>query len=277
MRGRTAIVAACNLALALALGPASAQSPPLSKFSISVAWTGAPPERVYVDVAGTPIRLDQQGTAFVGTAPFGDVRLARAAVLVAGYSDGAEVTLPLRFTQKSPKMDLRIYNGPGLRCIEDDYGVLERGAHNYTVLLRSYFQAKQLAMSGACLSDLARARVVRAWFDRSAELADLHDHIDLDQQAKSELERFPSHAAHARVTSRRLAARYSGIDYQLSLALSRAGDVEAAVEVNEALTERLLSDPGLAVSVERFQHVDTDRLAIDLANFEGRLASRSDR
>lgn len=261
MRPSGAVAALVLAGLGLA-GPVGGQPAPAQDFSITATSSGAEqPTQMWVEQGPQRIPLTASGGAYVGSVPRSGVMTVRGANLVAEYGR-EQITLPVRFVPGKPAMILAIQNPELLPCVHARVAQLEAPGASYGAQLSAYYQARRLAQSRTCGPTMER-RVVKAWFDRSYTLAKENDHIALDAEAAKALKAIPQHQAYARIMEQRMASRLVQLDYAYQMALLGAGEYAAAVEVNDALTERLQEDTTLASAAAEYQNLTVDRLQLD--------------
>lgn len=266
-RRAKAIAAALIAAPGLALAFAPAAGPAPAPFEIEAGWRSeTEPGRMWIERGPDRVDLAKQGAAYRAQTAHQELTSSQA-LLVAQFGT-REVSLPIRFTPAKPKMAFTVQDGPVVPCTDAQVRRLEAPGPTYTAQVDAYFRARRLAKEGDCGS--IRQRVVKAWFDRSFALADSHDHITLDVEAKDELMKYPGQANYASVMASRALTRLVQIDYGYQQALVEDGAWAEAAEVNAALVERLDADQGLALAAAQYQGVTDERLTLDRDFIEAR-------
>lgn len=272
-----------GLGLALVLvalqggAPSGARSAPGAGpvFEITTTWSGeAEPTAMWIEQGPSRVNLTLAEGVFKASAPFGSTLLTRRATLVAAYGDEL-VTLPVRFVPSAPTMRFSIHAARPTSCVDSAIRRLEAPGSAYSAQVQAYFTAKKMAVltgASACAT-VTRARVVKAWFDRSYILARDNAHIAIDTDAAAALKAIPAHRAYAERMEREIMTRAAGLDYNATRQMARAGEFAAALATNQALTRSLEADPDLAQAVAEVQRIDGERLSLDRDYLTARVES----
>lgn len=265
---RTGVLALGALALdagAQSFAQSTPGATPGPAFEITATWSGDDePTAMWIEQGPSRLALTRSGQAFSGRAPIGAVLLTRRATLVAAYG-GELVTLPVRFVPSDPVMEFSVHAARPTACVDSAIRRLETPGSTYSAQVQAYFTAKKLvALTGrsACVP-LTRARVVKAWFDRSYSLARDNAHIAIDTEAAEALKKIPAQQAYAERMEREILTQGFGLDYNASRRLAAHGAFVEALATNQALTQSLEADDALAQAVAEVQKVNAARLSMD--------------
>jgi hypothetical protein len=175
--------------------------------------------------------------------------------------------IPIRLTRLLTSVDLQIRKTAAPKCLEPNLQIIEKSGQADDHRFKAYLLARDLFYLGgqdACGS-FNKDRVIKAWLERSYDLATNVDYVDLDPDAVDAAKaRFGEAYAKPRVDQvkgyevqllqdRKLTAirlrNYSGaISLQELIASMTSNDsVAKAVETHQGLTVKQIKDDGLYI------------------------------
>jgi hypothetical protein len=216
---------------------------------VDVYWaSNSQPQTISVDVDnGRSIADLQMDTAnkvhFIGQVGLADnvvTKLFIPGLITAGYSDGAEETVPIKFGPGISVIRMRIFHPAALDCGNETVRTIEQSASDPDLLLKRYITARALYRMGGCGSYQVR-RVIKAWFDRSYGLAILRPFFRLDDDARDEAQKIlPSYVDNY---VQQVNGNNVKILNDVKLDLAKQGEYDAATKINSTLLNALEENP----------------------------------
>lgn len=187
----------------------------------------------------------------------------RRGKIEASYDNEAGAYIPIRLTRLLTSADLQIRKTAAPNCLEPNLKIIERSAQADEHRFKAYLLARDLYYLGGTdpCGPFQRDRVIKAWLDRSYDLASSVDYIDLDPDAvEAAKQRFGENYVKSRVD------QVKGYEVQLlqdrKVLAIRSGNLSGAASL-QVLMEAITSDKGVAKAVETYQGLTVKQIGKD--------------
>jgi hypothetical protein len=241
--------------------------------ALSVRWSGARPDRVYIQTSSGEKEVDYNSAqkVYVGQFPPAAKPFARWTIIAVYGSDAVPILLNVDYSQ--PKVEFTLPRpAPPTACNKFAVARVEKAQDNPDGSLRSALEARMLtAIPSPDDCDLAlRRRTVIARAERMLELAKRAPYFAVDPQLLAEARQFKS----AYAALQQAAGLEAKAMYDRQLEALADGQLELAAKVNDQMQERLKAEPLMAEAFET-QKIGLGRLVADQALLSARIGMGS--
>lgn len=255
--------------LLLATLPAHGQQ---AATTVNVQFYALPPKEVYVTLNKSEqdgqqrLPLTARQSSWSADLPWNvQAKLEiRRGKIEASFPDPASgAYIPIRLTRLLSSADVQLRKTAAPNCLEANLRIIERSAQSDEHRFKAYLLARDLfylAAPDPCGS-VQKDRVIKAWFDRSYDLATSVDYVDLDPDA---IDAARATLGEAYVKNRIDQVR--GYEVQLlqdrKLIAIRKGNLGGAASLQE-LIAKMTSDEAIAKAVQTHQGLTPKQIEKD--------------
>lgn len=187
----------------------------------------------------------------------------RRGKLEASYDNEAGAYIPIRLTRLLTSADLQMRKTTAPNCLEPNLKIIERSAQADEHRFKAYLLARDLYYLGGSdpCGPFQKDRVIKAWLERSYDLATSVDYIDLDPDAvDAAKQRFGENYVKSRIDQVR------GYEVQLlqtrKLAAIQTRNLSGAASLQE-LIAAMTSNEAIAKAVETHQGLTVKQITND--------------
>ena len=181
----------------------------------------------------------------------------------ASYDSEAGAYIPLRLTRLLTSVDLQLRKTTSPNCLEPNLMIIEKSAQLDEHRFKAYLLARDLYYLGGSdpCGPFQRDRVIKAWLERSYDLATSIDYIDLDPDAVAAAkQRFGENYVKPRIEQVR------GYEVQLlqdrKVLAIRKRDLSGAASLQDLITS-MTSNASIAKAVETHQGLTVKQIEKD--------------
>lgn len=269
------VVAAFVLTIATpVIGSAHAQT---NARTVSIAWSGNQPSQVYIDRDGTrdTLHLDDQQGVFTRTLQIAEPQVA--ATIAAEYSSEETASLPVYLLDRRPTLSVTFHRATSLPCSHGTVTRLEQSSNNFQTTLQAYFDARALALRtgpNRCGSAI-RPRVIKAWYDRSYDLAGRNPNFRIDPDAEREFngesQLTQLHPNYTALYARRLDAAELRWTFADAVDAGRQQDFRTSALLLRRIQVSLATNDELRRDTLAFEDLSTELVSTQLVRAEGAM------
>lgn len=242
--------------------------------TLSITWSGDQPSQVYVDRDGLreTLHLDDQQGVFTRTLQVAEARVD--ATIAAEYAADETASLPVYLLDYRPALAVTFHQAANLPCSNAVVTRLEQRSNNFQTNLQAYFNARALALRtgpNRCGS-VIRPRVIKAWYDRSYDLAARNENFRIDPDAESAFNNdaslmalYPQHVA---LYGRRLSAAEQRWTYIAAIEASERDDPETSALLLRRIQANLEGNDAVRRDALAFENLSVEIVGVQLGRVE---------